>query len=74
METYEFYVDGLLAHNGAFTPPLLNGSFVVWGDNTIGGASLARWHYARFGVTVIPEARTIWLMLGPFLMRLKPRG
>ncbi len=74
MATFDLYVDGFPAYSGAFTVPLLSASLVVWGDNTIGGASLAPWQYVRFGVTVVPEPCAVCMLLTALLVRLTPRG
>ncbi len=70
--TYNFYVDGVLAHTGSFWSSVGSTSFVSWGSNTLGGASLTHWDYMRFGVA--PEPLTFWLVLGGGVLVLKSRA
>lgn len=61
MLTYDLYLDGAAVFTGSFGGPEVNASRVSWGDYIIGGASLARWDYFRFGV--VPEVNTAWMAL-----------
>lgn len=72
MLTYELYLDGVIEYVGEFTVPLIDSSFVAWGDGTQGGASLAHWDYFRFGV--VPEPGGMWSLVLACLVITKPRG
>jgi hypothetical protein len=71
MLSYDFYIDAVLVHSGQFYP-IVSSSLVDWGDGAIPTASLSRW--ASFGLGVIPEPCSVWLVLAASLMRLKPRA
>jgi hypothetical protein len=58
MRTYTLLIDGAPAIQGSFWLSLYDSS-VGWGDEVIGGASLARWDYFRFGA--VPECDTFVL-------------
>ena len=64
MRTYQLYIDGSLAIQGAFWDSL-SSSRILWGDTVSGGASLTHWDYFRFGV--VPEPASIITMLLPLV-------
>jgi hypothetical protein len=71
MRTYYFYIDDVLVDSGAFYADV-GPALVAWGDGGMNAGSLSRWACFSFGV--VPEPCTAWLVLGAFLVRLKPRG
>ena len=60
MLTYELYIDNVLAKQGLFTDTV-TASYVGWGDNVQGAASIHHWDYFHFGV--VPEASSILLII-----------
>ena len=55
MRTFEFYLDGNLAHVGPLDHPVTSG-YVAWGDSVVGSGSKAAWDYFEMGVrTEVPE-------------------
>lgn len=71
MRSYELYIDGEAAIEGAFFESLFSGAHVGFGDLARGGASLAAWDYFRFGVIPEPAA---WLMGVIALVVFRRRG
>ncbi|MEW6197344.1 MAG: PEP-CTERM sorting domain-containing protein [Planctomycetota bacterium] len=59
MRTYELYLDGAFAVEGAFCESLFPPG-LWWGDILRGGSSFGAWDYFRFGV--VPEPGTLVLM------------
>lgn len=57
MQTYELFVDDVPRFYGAFESQSFLQSFLAFGDEVLGAASLSRWDYVRFGV--VPEPATI---------------
>jgi len=64
MRDYHLYVDGELAHHGAFWH-WVGASQITWGEGTQGAASVHRWDYFRFGA--VPEPSSA-LLLGLSLL------
>ncbi len=60
MRDYELVIDGVNVREGQFVH-LLNQSYVGWGDDWQGFASLHSWDYVRYGV--VPEPGTIALTI-----------
>jgi hypothetical protein len=60
METFDFYIDGGLAHQGQFETFTLLQSTAGFGDDVQGLGSLSEWDYVDFGV--VPEPASAILL------------
>lgn len=71
MFTYDLYIDDVLVDSGTFYASV-GPALVSWGDGGLNAGSLSRW--ASFSFGVVPEPRSVWLVLLASLVRPKPRG
>jgi hypothetical protein len=61
MRNYALYIDGALAHEGAFVHVVSQSEF-GWGDGVQGASSLHHWDYVRYGVIPEPSGYGVVLM------------
>ena len=60
MRTFELYIDGVLAFEGAWYDSMWSNR-IAWGDGTTGASSLSRWDYIRMGIA--PEPNSLFMMI-----------
>jgi hypothetical protein len=62
MYDYTLYIDGETAYEGSFWQGAME-SYMAWGDDVSGAASLTHWDYLRFGVIPEPGSLTALAIL-----------
>jgi hypothetical protein len=63
MIAYNFFIDGQWVYEGHFLWPASNQSYINFGDEFNGWASISYWDYLRFGVIPEPASSMMYLSL-----------
>jgi hypothetical protein len=73
MRSYDLFVDGVLAHHGAFAH-VITGSYVQFGDAWDPPSGVHHWDYFRFGVVSVPEPCALLSLMWVIAWRGARRG